>query len=286
VTCLLWLTHVWTPEVRAEFEALACLQGPDMPAVWLLLDARTPGAADLARRYPRCHVFEEEALFRLPYPRLDRGGVWMHCHFPLLEFFLAHPDYEHYWLVEYDVRYAGSWRSLLAAFAAREHDLITSHLRSFADEPGWDWWHTFRHPTRSVPRDQWWRSFNVCYRISRRALAFLHEALADGWRGHPEVLLPTLLLHGGFCLLDLGGDGPFVLPGCRNRVYTSRSTRNGLLSPFATVAFRPSRARVGWRRNKIYHPVKPGPLREPARARWREVLRYARDRVRSGASRR
>jgi hypothetical protein len=285
VNALLWLTHVWGPELEAEFESLLGSRGPGMPEVWLLLDGRAAEAATLAARYPRTHVFHEAALFARPYPRIPKGDVRIHCHFPVFDFFLAHPEYVHYWLVEYDVRYTGAWAEFLGSFDACDHDLITSHIRRFADEPKWNWWRSLHHPTRTIPSERYLRSFNVIYRLSRRALAYLHAAQLDGWRGHPEVEFPTLLHEGGFRLLDFGGDGPFVPPGRRNRAYTCRGTRSGKLSPFATVTFRPSRARVGWRRNKLYHPVKPGRLREPLTARWREILRYARDVSRHGLGR-
>jgi Protein of unknown function (DUF3405) len=288
MNALLWITHVWDDALEREFERVAALTGPDMPEVWLLLDARTPGAAALATRYPRVHIFEEEALLAGPYPRMggaapgQRGlnGIWAHCHYPVLDFHRRHPTYAHYWVVEYDVRYTGAWETLLGAYTADDHDLLTCHLRRFADEPGLWLWNSFSHPTRTIPRERWRRSFNVIYRISRRALAYLHDAHLDGWQGHPEVCVPTLLAEGGFRLLDFGGHGPFVPPGRRNAVYTSRSNRRGMLSPFGTVAFQRASTRPGRRRDTIYHPVKPNASAIPAGTRWRGVLRYARAAVR------
>ncbi len=272
MSALLWMTHVWNADLQAEFEKLYRIDGPGMPEVWLLLDAQTPGAAALAARY-RCHVFDESALFGRGYARLPGQGLMTHCHFPVLDFFLAHPEHDHYWVVEYDVRYTGAWEALLSAFAPHPHDLITCHLRRFADEPRWYWWDSLHHPHLAIPRNEWWRSFNVIYRISNRALRFLHESFIDGWRGHSEVTLPTLLHHGGYALLDFGGNSPFALPGGKNRFYTSRSFGVG---GFGTVRYRPARAAAGWRRNKLYHPVKPGALREPRALRLRALRNYAR----------
>src|SRR6266542_3480950 len=139
MTALLWLTHVWSPDLAAEFEKLSAIDGME---TWLLLDSRTPGADVVAQNYPRCHILEKEALFRLPYPRLATPGLIGHVHFVVLDFFLSHRQYDKYWFVEYDVRYTGSWSSLFASFREFDHDLVTSHIRRFAEEPHWPWWKT------------------------------------------------------------------------------------------------------------------------------------------------
>jgi hypothetical protein len=145
---LLWLTHVWTPEIAVEFEKLYSLRSPDVLDVWLLLDSRTTGAISLVERYPRSHVFEEKSLFQLPYPRLEGRGLINHPHFPVFDFFLSHKSYERYWVIEYDVRYTGRWETLLNSFMNYDHDLLTSHIRRFAQEPGWFWWDSLHHPTK------------------------------------------------------------------------------------------------------------------------------------------
>ncbi len=282
-SALLWLTHTWAPELEAEFERLYGMACPDSPDVWLLLDSRTPGAASLAKRYRRCHLFDEKTLFQLPYRKLEGRGLIHHPHFPVFDFFLSHRDYDTYWVIEYDVRYTGQWESLLGSFQCYDHDLVTSHIRRFAQEPGWFWWDSFHHPTKIVARDNYVRSFNVIYRISNRALEFLHQAQLDGWRGYPEVLFPTLLLDDGFRLLDFGGDGEFTLPELRNGVYTSHASRSGHLSILGTMRYRPSRARAGRRPNKIYHPVKPTFMMEPRGDKVRAIARWAVEAIRDRA---
>jgi hypothetical protein len=89
------------------------------------------------------------------------------------------------------------------------------------------------------------------------------------------VSFPTLLLDGGFKLLDFGGKGEFMLPGYRNRFYTTHSSIRGNLGLLGTMRYRPSRARVGMRKNKIYHPVKPETMIEPIRERFKIVKRRA-----------
>jgi hypothetical protein len=191
-------------------------------------------------------------------------NVYDHVHLQLLDFFLAHPDYDAYWFIEYDVKYTGVWSDLFARYEHNESDFITMHIRPFADEPMWEKWSTFRQPDKPshLMREECLRSFNVFYRISRSALQFLDTILRDSWYGHPEMLIATLLRKFGFSLLDFGGDGPFTQPGRTNAVYTSCGSRSGFLSPFATVRFRPSHVATD-RPEMIYHPVKPVQLREP-----------------------
>jgi hypothetical protein len=271
---LLWLTHVWTPELQTEFEKLHNMQYPGSPDVWLLMDARTAGSGEIAQRYRRHHIFDERTLFRLPYPRLRGHGLIDHPHFPVLDFFLSHPEYANYWVIEYDVRYTGLWETLFQSFQNIDHDLITAHIRRFAQEPHWYWWDTLQHPSETVVRENYVRSFNVIYRISSRALEFIHHAQLHGWQGYPEVSLPTLLFNGGYKLLDFGGKGEFTLPEFENRFYTSHGFRSGNLCLFGTMRFRPSRTMPGARKNTLYHPVKPGSMAEPPGAKLRILAQW------------
>lgn len=77
-SAILWLTHVWSSELDAEFQSLLQLDAD----VWLVLDRRTPGAAAIAARYPRHHLFDESQLFALPYPRLAGHGLINYPHLP------------------------------------------------------------------------------------------------------------------------------------------------------------------------------------------------------------
>jgi len=280
VNAVLWITHVWSPDIEKAFEDLRAIEGTGTTDVWLLLDARTPGAASLSARYPRVQVFSEQALFELPYPRIPGRGLMHHPHFPVLGFFLAHGEYDRYWAIEYDVRYTGPWRSLFDRFEGLDHDLITSHIRRFSDEPRWFWWDSLHHPAETIPRERRLRSFNVIYRLTRRALAFMHETQVRGWRGYSEVTLPTLLALNGFSLLDFGGDGPYTAPGLANRIYTSHNSRSGTLTSFGTVRYRPARTRPGSMPDRLYHPVKPPPMVEGPAARLGLLLRTAFERAR------
>jgi hypothetical protein len=262
-TAVLLLTHVWAPGIEATFEALSNIRhSPEIDA-WLLLDAITPGAKALTARYRQHHIFDEDSLFNLPYPHMRRRRLIFHAHLPLLDFYHAHPEYDYYWVVEYDVRYTGDWDQFITSFLNFDHDLITAHIRRYAQENRWCWWNTLQHPSKVIARQKYLRSLNVIYRLSNKALAYLHSAHTDGWRGHPEATIPTLLLEAGFRLLDMGGEGEFTLPEFRNRFYTSWTTASGRFSPFGTLRDLPARPRLGRSPNKLYHPINPINMVEP-----------------------
>jgi hypothetical protein len=270
-TAVLFLTHVWAPEIEATFEALSNMRNSSEIDAWLLLDAIAPGAKALTARYKRHHLFDEASLFKLSYPQMPGRRLNFHAHFPVLDFYRAHPEYDYYWAVEYDVRYSGEWDQFFASFLDFNHDLITAHIRRYRQENRWCWWNTLQHSSKVIAREKYLRSLNVIYRLSSKALAYLHSAQTDGWRGHPEATIPTLLLEAGFRLLDMGGKGEFTPPELRNRFYTSWTTASGRFSPFGTLRDRPVRARLGRSPNKLYHPIKPKNMVEP----WAERLLIA-----------
>jgi hypothetical protein len=173
-------------------------------------------------------------------------------HFPLISFFLQNPGYSCYWCIEDDVFFSGDWKEFFRSVNYIDSDFISSHVHFSKNDPGWFWWKSLAHPYQVIPFEQRVRSFNPIYRISREAVAYIHEALLSGWCGHHEVLLPTLLYHAGFNIIDFGGTGEFVLPGYQNRYYidNSKGMQDG------TMRFRPVFKEVGKELNKLYHPLK------------------------------
>jgi hypothetical protein len=93
--------------------------------------------------------------------------------------------------------------------------------------------------------------------VSRRSLELLETRAKEGWVGHFEGLVPTLLADQGHTLADFGGEGDFVPPGLRNRFYKSFSWKDGRIRYFGSMRFRPPFVSLLFaRRNTLYHPVK------------------------------
>jgi hypothetical protein len=191
------------------------------------------------------YVVTHKSLAGLPYKSLYEEIVPGSAHFPLMLFFVDHPNYNYYWIIEGDVRFSGNWRTFFDAFSTFDDDFLASHVGNYYTDPSWYWWSHLWHPGRRIPLGCRIRSFNPIYRISRRALQYLHKSQCQGWCGHFEVLIPTLLDRGGFKLGDFGGTGPFVAAGGENRFYTEHTLRHRPIFPV-----------IGERKNTLYHPVK------------------------------
>lgn len=189
-------------------------------------------------------VFTNEVLTSLNYKAIRTKLVPGSNHFPVLRFYLSHPEYAQYWCIEDDVTFNGDWKELFTGIpAGTGADFVTSHIRRYSDLPDWFWWDTYREPGRDFEPEQLINSFNPIYRISNRALQFIDSSLKSGFRGHHEVLLPTLLNKSGFSIADLGSRENHVTP------HLSFCT-------LTTMRWKPVFLKTGNLKNKLYHPVK------------------------------
>ena len=191
------------------------------------------------------HTFTDAILYESGYTPIAKALIPGSNHFSLLHFFLQNSPYEYYWYIENDVRFMGQWKTFFDACQPVKADMISAQLELYENRPGWRWWDSLIHPTKSIPHEKRVCSFNPIYRLSFRALAFIHQALLDRWMGHHEVLLPTLLYNNNFSIVDFGADGVFTPPGFLHRFYSWKTHR-----------WRPVCSQPGPERDKIYHPVK------------------------------
>jgi hypothetical protein len=246
-------THIVSKKIIAEYKKIdkAC---QDFGEAWLIYQGseKNPLLEQNEVRVYQCTIDDIKSL---GYPLIGSSIFPGMCHYPLVHFYKNHPDYVYYWHIEYDVRFRGNWRTLFDAFDNVNADLIAAHFARYSEEPDWPLWKLL-HPRLSIPLEQRWRCFHPIYRISNRALEFLCEAHQDGWMGHSEVLIPTLLLKNDFSLMDFGGRGAYVPQGMENKFYTGRSPNPAGLLDEGTLRWRPNHMWTGFRWNKIYHPVK------------------------------
>jgi hypothetical protein len=97
------------------------------------------------------------------------------------------------------------------------------------------------------------RAFLPVARFSRAMLsAYVEELQAPEWRGHFEAVVPTVAANRGLLVEDLGGDGPFVPIGWRDRHY---STAFDWRPPVAESYFHEDRSQF-LQSNLLHHPVK------------------------------
>ncbi len=174
-------------------------------------------------------------------------------HFILLWFYNNYPQYYRYWNIEYDVEFAGDWKYIFNRFYKSDADFISCHIMRFMDDPGWYWWKAIKTVGYYIPLKQRIRSFNPIYRISKRGITFLHEKLSNGFGGHHEVVIPTMLYFGGFRIEDFGGIGEFVKPENRGLHYDASSP-----FPWGTMRHKPdiTLEDIKINSNFLYHPIK------------------------------
>ncbi|ROZ75703.1 DUF3405 domain-containing protein [Ramlibacter sp. WS9] len=204
-----YLTHLWSQSIAHRFDRLRRELGADADCFVLLQDDHGGVTAQWkafldGRGTPQALVpFDpDDLLQRLGYRWFDRS-IMGSTHFPLLHLSKTH-EYGHYWQIESDVEYRGDWRSLLGAYRNCEADLLASHFRRHADWPRWPWWRTLRVPVAAaLTANDLRRAFFPILRISRQALEALDQAHRDGWEGHFEALIPTVVHRLGLLAQDL-----------------------------------------------------------------------------------
>lgn len=249
----LYMTHFFDEHVEREFVKLKESMGGEKNV--FLLYHRLPGQPRPKEGYPSFVVTNED-IKSLGFDMMQDRIVPGHLVFLTILFAQAHPEFAQYWTIEQDVRYMGDWQNFFQDVNESSADLLTAHVRRFREEPNWWWWRTFDYPKQVIPIEACLRSFNPIYRLSRQAVQLLEKALRDGCQGHSEVIVPTILQKNEMLVEDFGGIGDFVRPRNKRRHYSSITFKNGRLRYGGTFATAPARTGPGWRRNRLYHPVK------------------------------
>jgi hypothetical protein len=210
---VLFLTH------RLDDGVLKRFAGIDVPQNFekrILLDARAHKGA-IPNEVP-ITTFDLVDLVRRGYQPMWPGCIVPGSnHFPVMEYAASHPEYKYVWVIEYDLIFTGRWSTLFESIPAGP-DFVTTQLRSFDDDPSWPWWKIWccRPQARTFPSPlQFMASFNPIYRLSHEAACFLKARFLEGWCGHHEVAMATLLHCMSFPIEELGGTGKFT-PGERH----------------------------------------------------------------------
>jgi hypothetical protein len=198
--------------------------------------------------------------------------LWLGGHTDLIamHFMRARPDYDRYWMVEYDVRYTGNWGRMLAELEQEPADLLAPGLLRRTDDPEWYNWPSLQAPIPLADHDTL-RAFLPIWRVSAELFRAVDEAYRQGWAGHCEGTWPTIGMAAGLKVADLGGDGEFTPERLRGRFYTN-TPRQVHLAP-GTLVFKPALYRTGTRRDMLWHPVKPFWWRAEVKEGLRDIKR-------------
>ncbi len=197
--------------------------------------------------------FPSSILHDVGYQPLEESLLPGSNHFPLLKFFREKGTYDYYWLVEDDVRYGGDWKAFFGAFRENHSDFLSAYVEKYAENPYWYWWKSLSTDQKGeVTEDKLLKSFNPIYRLSCQALKCIDEHLGKGWKGHHEVLIPTLLYNRGFSVEDFGGGEALLKPGDNHQYYTNESFGERPVLPEENTGC-------------LYHPVKMEKSKEPSK---------------------
>lgn len=265
-SCILFLTHYWDHRLARHVARFRREAGRALP-VHLVYQAASAATVPASAR-PDIVVTKSQIADRFPlaYAPIAAGESALYDNIDLVWLTaLADPllsDYEHFWIVEYDVDYSGDWGDFFRALKDEPGDLLGTYLRRRNDEPDWRWLVHVRDPA-GRPEDHVMGFFPIV-RLSRcMATAMADSETAYDWRGHIELRLPTLAMRSGLSIADIGGWGPFTPRARWGRHYEGdwrTQTR-----AFHTFGFGPpmqhyyAESRLGyWDRGRLYHPVKTG----------------------------
>lgn len=251
-TAILFVTHVYSEEIEHQINKLRA-EAEDFASVYVVYQADKV-KLKLPENVKR-HAFTIETLNKLGYTPWGCTIMDGNFHFVLLDFYRQHPEYDYYWLIEYDVRFSGHWNDFFSFFQDKDEDFWTAHVEEKEDNPAWMRWHEIE--LRNIPLNDscLLKSFNPICRFSNRAFALLHSRCLLGDRGHNELLMPTLFKHFKQKIADFGGTGRYTYKKYPNLFYlydkddteTDRCTHRVQPRHDVTTMRIP---------DKIYHPVK------------------------------
>lgn len=267
---LVFLTHIRASKIYKQFQRVKEQAAPQIRAS-LYLNQLGQGTLT-----PNGELIPDDGAGLLPHRQAERKREGFHdlIFVPILMSSLR--EYDHVWLLEYDVDYAGDWGDFFARTMNSEADFLGTTIYTREQSQSWGHWQSFGSPPEVTCH---LRSFDPICRFSKRMIACYLDALRDTrWHGHFEALLPTIAQHNSLRIEDLGGMGPFCPKRWRGANY-SNNPEDPLLSPGSFV-FRPSRHSYYYEapetfshRELLYHPIKPrGSMRRIA-TRLRRLVR-------------
>lgn len=121
--------------------------------------------------------------------------------YSFMSFYKDHPNFDFYWLIEWDVYNSGNWYDLFSYYDNnhRDVDFYSTHI-DYGESDGWQdrfvplanykWIKSFK-----VTRDNLCKCFNPIDRFSNKALQVLCDSYEKGDYGFYEVVMPTIFYN-------------------------------------------------------------------------------------------
>lgn len=251
-TAILFVTHIYNKDIEHQINKLRTEVG-DSYDVYVVFQADKVHMD--SQNNARLHAFTLNELNRIGYKPWGCTIMDGNFHFVLLDFYRRHPNYDYYWLVEYDVRFNGSWQIFFSFFTDRDEDFLSAHIETQEDNPNWMRWHEIE--LMNIPLDKvlMLKSFNPICRFSNRAFSLLHNRCMLGDRGHNELLMPTLFNYFQLKIADFGGTGRYTYKEHPNLFYVYDKDDDA--EDKCTHRCYPAHLELAMKySNMIYHPIK------------------------------
>ncbi len=249
---VIYRTHFWDAACAREFARLhnALSDHYDLVVAGFIADpAQVPEVPGIP-----CFFSFADDLAELGYPGL---AALKPIHIDMFRIFRSYPNYRHYWMIEFDVRYTGDWAVLMRELSDSPADVLSTVVQTRAEHPNWGHWTSFCAAGAVLPDAHHVKIFTPMTRLSNAAMRVIDAAQQAGWTGHFEVLWPTAAAAAGLLIEDIGGKGSFTPPSRYGRHYTT-SAFHVNLTP-GSFAFRPAipESYVSRRPAALWHPIKP-----------------------------
>lgn len=142
-------------------------------------------------------------------------------HQALTEFLSSEAD--DYWFIDERVYLPGDEDDILTSLAHADADLLATEVRHYSEFPGWQWWSNLHSGTGEDPVTHGVAALLPLMRASRAAAHAILQGISDGWSGHPEALIPTLVNRAGLKIEEIGGNGGFTPKERIGRWYDRRT---------------------------------------------------------------
>lgn len=199
---IVFRAHYLDDFVIRQFHSLKSCEDKIQAKVFLSFDGDAGERVVAAKHF---HRFTAEDA-RIKFANCNKEKpLWYNPDYIILDFWQKHPNFDYYWLIEYDVFWAGRWEEFFVRFLNNDCDFVTTALKTRSDifgaryvQPQWVWWQHINYQPQFLVG-----CFFPVNRFSQKALKTLTEAYSKGLHGYSELLVPTVLYNAGCSLDDL-----------------------------------------------------------------------------------
>jgi hypothetical protein len=260
---VLYYTHFVSAAVKKEVEILDRELGPEFTLFAIGCCPENSTLDDLASENVQVRSYTRDNLRSLPYARQLESVDWKTLRgnpdLGIMRFFRGNPGFDFYWVIEYDVRFTGSWTDLFEDLKNSNADMLCTHVTSFLHDKDWAHWSSFSAGEDIVTEENMIRGFLPFSRMSNTLMRAIDDRCSRGWTGHNEVLWPSIVKAIGGTIEEIGGNGASVPASRKGKYYFSAFWPSGLF--LSTFGAWPSYSvksnfRAGSPSDILWHPVK------------------------------